>query len=113
MICIRWDIITLTFKDAEKRVFADQLAALDDRVRVDLARMRHDYDAQETRESLVARDADILECLLQAKEYYDQGHEGARLFFGKAPAFFKDRQRQAVCGSGSVIGIAAPGGRRL
>ncbi len=43
--------------------------------------MRKEHDDQETPESLVARDADILECLIQAKEYVDLGFTNAEKFF--------------------------------
>lgn len=32
------------------------------------------YEAQESREAIIARDADKLECVLQGREYQDQGH---------------------------------------
>jgi putative hydrolase of HD superfamily len=34
-----------------------------------------EYEAGETPEAICARDADKLECLLQAREYQDQGHQ--------------------------------------
>ena len=86
----------IDFKDAEKKVFKDQIVDLDGKVKALLARMRRDYDAQVSKESLVARDADILECLLQAKEYYDHGHQGAKLFFGKAPLFLKTKSAKNI-----------------
>lgn len=86
----------IDFKKAEKQVFADQVADLDIRVRQSLTAMRDDYDAQRTKESLIARDADILECLIQAKEYYDQGHSGARLFLSRAPRYLKSVQARKV-----------------
>src|SRR3989344_5563816 len=61
----------IDFKDAERRVFRDQMKNLDTGLRTELSRLRREYDEQKTRESITARDADILECLLQAKEYYD------------------------------------------
>jgi putative hydrolase of HD superfamily len=79
----------IDFKAAEKRVFKDQVAPLTPRVRVALEDIRGDYDAQLTREALVARDADILECLIQAKEYQDNGYPVARKFLGRAPGFLK------------------------
>lgn len=79
----------IDFRDAEKKVFADQVEGLDERVKQALTDMRNDYDTQTTPESIVARDADILECLLQAKEYVDQGHKGAEAFFQKAPDYLK------------------------
>ncbi len=73
----------IDFKEAEKKAFKDQIKDLDGSVRTQLKAVRDEYDAQKTRESLIARDADILECLLQAKEYY--GHAKARKFFRTAP----------------------------
>lgn len=75
----------IDFKAAESRVFADQVAPLPKEVKDDLTGNRSEYEVQDSPESVVARDADILECLLQAKEYCDQGHDIARTFFKRAP----------------------------
>ena len=55
---------------------------------------RREYDAQKTKASIVARDADILECLLQAKEYYDNGYLKAKKFFKIAPDHLKTKSAQ-------------------
>ncbi len=81
----------IDFKDAEKRVFKDQVADLPANLRTELTVFRGDYDAQRTREALVARDADILECLVQAKEYKDNGSPVASKFLKRAPGFLKTR----------------------
>lgn len=81
----------IDFKDAEKRVFKDQVAGLDEGIKEEMTALRREYDAQETKVSIVARDADILECLLQAKEYYDSGHLKARKFFKTAPDHLKTK----------------------
>ncbi|MCK5579784.1 MAG: HD domain-containing protein [Candidatus Omnitrophica bacterium] len=86
----------IDFKDAEKKVFKDQVENLDKKVKKALEGFRQDYDEQETKESIVARDADILECLIQAKEYYDHGHQGARLFFDKAPDYLKTKSARKM-----------------
>lgn len=86
----------IDFKDAEKRVFADQMKPVDRKLRAWLEVIRKDYDRQSSRESLVARDADILECLLQAKEYYDDGYLGAKLFFARAPRLLKSKSAKAM-----------------
>src|SRR3989338_8703652 len=52
------------FKEAEAKVFRDQIRGLDDCVRGEMELLRREYEGQKTRASLVARDADILECLL-------------------------------------------------
>lgn len=86
----------IDFKDAEKKVFKDQVAKLKQKFKNDFVRLRGEYDGQGSLESKIARDADILECLLQAKEYYDAGHLGAKLFFTKAPSFLRTKSARAL-----------------
>lgn len=81
----------IDFKKAEKKVFGDQIQGLPPAIKEEMRQLRKEYDEQETKESLVARDADILECLLQAKEYYDEGYTKAKGFFVKAPAHLKTK----------------------
>jgi putative hydrolase of HD superfamily len=75
----------LDVRKAEKKAFAGQIKDLPASLRNRLGAMRLEYDSQKTIESLIARDADILECLLQCKEYVDQGFASARKFFRKGP----------------------------
>lgn len=86
----------IDFKTAEKRVFAEQIQNLDGKVKKEMAALRLAYEGQKSKESLVARDADILECLLQAKEYIDHGHAGARKFLTRAPQFLKTKGARAI-----------------
>lgn len=79
----------IDFKAAEKCVFKDQVAGLPSRVRDALTDIRGDYDTQKTHEALIARDADILECLVQAREYEDNGYPVAKKFLQRAPGFLK------------------------
>ena len=81
----------IDFREAEKKVFKDQMEFLDDKFKRELTRFRNEYDAQTSKESRVARDADILECLIQAKEYYDNGYTKAKKFFKKAPDHLKTK----------------------
>ena len=86
----------IEFRDAEKKAFADQIAGLHPKVKGEMAKLRSAYDVQSCRESTVARDADILECLLQAKEYVDNGYPAARTFFKRAPDFLKTKTARAL-----------------
>jgi len=86
----------IDFKNAEQNVFKDQVVYLDKQVKNELKNMRGVYDCQISRESLVARDADILECLLQAKEYYEAGHTGVKEFFNRAPDYLKTKSARAL-----------------
>jgi putative hydrolase of HD superfamily len=88
----------IDFKDAEKKVFADQMKSLNNKFRTRLEALRREYDHQSSRESLIARDADILECLLQAKEYVDDGYDGAKLFFSRAPKHLKTKSAKTLWG---------------
>ena len=81
----------IDFKAAEKRVFKDQIKSLAGQAKAEMEGLRREYDEQVTKESIVARDADILECLLQAKEYYEEGHTKAKKFFQKAPDHLKTK----------------------
>ena len=86
----------IDFKQAEREVFDHQMEKLDTGVRSELKNNRRELERQQTKESIVARDADILECLLQAKEYYDWGHEGAKKFFEKAPQYLRTKSAQKI-----------------
>lgn len=79
----------IDFKNAEKKVFADQVEKLESRVKKALRDIRDDYDAQQTLDAVIARDADILECLIQAKEYQDNGYTVAKKFLTRAPSHLK------------------------
>jgi putative hydrolase of HD superfamily len=79
----------IDFREAEKKAFVDQIADLDKKVKGALQAMRGDYEAQLSSESIFARDADILECLIQAKEYVDNGYPAARMFIKQAPLYLK------------------------
>ncbi len=81
----------IDFKNAEKKVFQDQVRRLPQQVKNSLEPLRREYDAQQTAESILARDADILECLVQAQEYYQDGHERAKYFLTRAPQYLKSR----------------------
>lgn len=81
----------IEFRHAEKKVFKDQVSNLPGNVKKELSSIRDNYDAQRSRESIVARDADILECLIQAKEYYENGHLTAKKFFQIAPDHLKTK----------------------
>jgi putative hydrolase of HD superfamily len=75
----------LNVRDAEKLAFDEQVGSLGDPFKAELEALRKEHDAQGSKEGRIARDADILECLIQAKEYSDLGYSNAEKFFKKAP----------------------------
>ena len=86
----------IDFRLAEQKAFADQLKNINIKVKNELSKMRESYDKQASSESIVARDADILECLIQAKEYLDNGYPVAKTFFKRAPDHLKTKTAQAL-----------------
>lgn len=69
-------------KPVEARVFGDQVAGIPGEDA--LAAAFAEYEAQETLEARVARDADRLECAVQSLEYVSQGQAACRPWFDNA-----------------------------
>ncbi|MGQ9859453.1 MAG: HD domain-containing protein [Thermodesulfobacteriota bacterium] len=63
----------LDSKEAQKRAFLDQVEKLPSSCAQQLKTMYLDWEDGGSPEARIARDADLLECLIQAKEYQAQG----------------------------------------
>ncbi|MFC7625149.1 HD domain-containing protein [Microlunatus sp. GCM10028923] len=61
-----------------EQITRDQLAAIPDRLSKSILDAAIEYEAAETREAICARDADKLECLIQAVEYRHAGHQNVQ-----------------------------------
>jgi putative hydrolase of HD superfamily len=57
------------------QVTADQVAAFPEEIGEAVRALVDDYERQDSAEARLARDADKLECLIQAREYQAQGHD--------------------------------------
>lgn len=90
---------------ADDAAFYGQINSLPESMKGELAGMRGEYINQDTKESLIARDADILECLVQAKEYYEQGYLEASKFMKKAPRFLKTESARKLWQMAEVINL--------
>jgi len=86
----------IDFSQAEDKVFKEQIKNLPQEIKKELRSIQAEYRLQKSKESILARDADILECLLQAKEYYEQGYRLSKNFFKKAPAHLKTRSARLL-----------------
>jgi putative hydrolase of HD superfamily len=81
---------------AEDKSFSEQINYLPRSIKAELAGTRREYRLQRSRESVIARDADILECLIQAREYYEQGFIEADKFMKKSPAHLKTKSARQL-----------------
>jgi putative hydrolase of HD superfamily len=68
--------------DAEKKVTTEAYRTLDANVGSRVESLIIEYLAAESREAIVARDADQLECIIQACEYRELGLSAAEAFLG-------------------------------
>lgn len=67
----------MNFKEAEKKASQEQIKSLNNPERREIENTLEEFVNQKSKESIVARDADILECAMQAREYQAQGYEAA------------------------------------
>lgn len=58
---------------AEKEAFSEQVERLPEKIATDVTSFIADYEGKESLESKVAHDSDLVECLIQAREYPAQG----------------------------------------
>ncbi|MCK9614928.1 MAG: HD domain-containing protein [Candidatus Omnitrophica bacterium] len=86
----------LKIDSAEDSCFTEQIKNLPDKLSKELAQLHEEYRKQKTKESIIARDADILECLIQAKEYHEQGFKKAIEFTKCAPRFLKSNSAKKL-----------------
>jgi putative hydrolase of HD superfamily len=79
------------YEKAEDAAFLGQIKDLPSFMKEELGGMQQEYRKQKTKEAQIARDADIIECLIQAKEYEEFGYKESYKFMKKAPSFLKTK----------------------
>lgn len=68
----------IDFKSAETKVFKEQMKLLPKEMSDELTKNHMEFQNQTTKEGIVARDADLLECAIQAREYICKGNKNAK-----------------------------------
>ncbi|MBM3248252.1 MAG: HD family hydrolase [Candidatus Omnitrophica bacterium] len=86
----------IEYQNAEDKAFNEQIGLLPNSMKDELSKLHKEYRNQKTKESIIARDADILECLIQAKEYYEHGFRQAVKFMKKAPEHLKSKSAKRL-----------------
>ena len=86
----------IDFRSAERKVAKEQIAPLPSAVRKDLERWEDDLQRQGTPASHIARDADLLECMIQGKEYAEQGHPQAIEWMNRPRHLLKTRSAKKL-----------------
>lgn len=80
----------------EDRATREQIKYLPKNIRSEMTHFHKEYRQQKTKESIISRDADILECLIQAKEYQEHGFRQAAKFMKKAPSHLKSKSAKKL-----------------
>ena len=84
------------YQKGEDRAFKEQIQSLPKDMKDELSILHKEYRGQRNKESIIARDADILECLIQAKEYHQYGFKEADKFMKKAPQHLKTKSAKRL-----------------
>jgi putative hydrolases of HD superfamily len=77
-------------------VTADQVAGFPAQVGRAVRELVDEYEARETQEAQLAKDADKLECLIQAREYQAQGHEDVPPWIETSAAALRSKSAQQL-----------------
>lgn len=83
-------------KPAEKRAVHDQVSKLPKKIRDHLMALWNEFHDQKTRASHIARDADLLETMFQAKEYFETGYRAAERWLKNGSQFLKTRSAKKL-----------------
>jgi putative hydrolase of HD superfamily len=86
----------MDFQKAEDRALMEQIKDLPKDIKSEMLNLHKEYNAQKNKESIIARDADILECLIQAREYQEHGFRQAYKFFQRAPQHLKTKSARKL-----------------
>ncbi|MBI4174593.1 MAG: HD domain-containing protein [Candidatus Aenigmarchaeota archaeon] len=73
--------------ETEIRVLEDQLSALPAGIKDEIMTVMLEFFEKKSKEALIAKDADILELLFQAKEYADVGYTGTEYWIEQNSKF--------------------------
>lgn len=63
------------YKAAEEKVWEDQIKVFPEEIKKDLQSVFKEMSEEKTQEAIIAKDADILECAIQSKEYLEKGYK--------------------------------------
>ncbi|MGW1493097.1 HD domain-containing protein [Streptomyces sp. NPDC002402] len=81
---------------SNEKVTADQVSAAYPAVREGIQRIVEEYENSSSLEVIVAHDADKLECLVQAVEYREQGHQNVQNWIDTSRNNLKTASAQAL-----------------
>lgn len=76
-------------KEAENIAFSDQVADLPAEIKDEFLALYKEYAEQKTKEAIIAKDADLLECAFTAKEHIEIGYTDCEDWIKNAESLLK------------------------
>ena len=83
-------------KPSERKALEDQVKNLPENIRKELLALHQEFEERKTKEALVAKDADYLECAIQAKEYLDIGYKKAENWIDNVGKVLKTKSAKEI-----------------
>jgi putative hydrolase of HD superfamily len=83
-------------KDFEAEAFLDQVERLPQDISDEIIQLMRNYNDRTSLEAKIAHDADLLECLIQAREYQTQGYTDVQDWIDNCQAGLKTESAQRI-----------------
>ncbi|MBI3318038.1 MAG: HD domain-containing protein [Candidatus Omnitrophica bacterium] len=86
----------IDFRAAERKAALEQTGQLPPPIQKELLGFSRELSRQRSEASRIARDADLLECMIQGKEYFDQGRPRAIDWMKRPRRLLKTKSAKAL-----------------
>ena len=86
----------IDFKDAETKSFNDQVKTLPPKLAKELKDLWNEMNERKTKEAIILKDADYLECAITAKEYVEIGYKECQDWINNVKVRLKTKSAKKI-----------------
>ena len=83
-------------KEGEMNAFKEQVNELPDEMKDEFISLFEEFEEQKTKESIISRDADLLECAITAKEYLEVGYKDCQDWIDNCEKLLKTKSAKNI-----------------
>lgn len=83
-------------KKSERMAFEEQLQRLPQKIADEFLSLYDEMEEKKTKEAIIAKDVDLLECAIQAKEYLDKGYKEAQDWINNVEKGLKTKSAKEI-----------------
>ena len=87
----------IDFTEAEEKVLDEQLADIPQDIASEIRELISNYNNDTSKEGIVSRDADIMECIFQAKEYLELGYKDTQRWIDRLKNLLVTESAKKMC----------------